>query len=84
MGFSLENNRVNLIALLAPDKLKLKTKGGNGIGSRKADIEREFGQAGKIIERDGENVFWYLVKGINFTYDRNNRVDVIVVFKPIR
>ena len=84
IGGSLENNRVKILAILAPRKLKVKTEGGNTIGSPKASVEQEFGIAKRVEQRAGEIVFWYLPKGINFRYDQRDRVDAISVYKPIR
>jgi len=83
ISFAMTNNRVSTILLVA-DKLNLKTEGGLGIGSRRADVEREFGREERVSVIEGRLVFWHSAKGISFTYNQNDRVDRIIVFKPIR
>ena len=83
ISFAMTNNRVSTI-LLFSGKLNLKTKGGNGIGSRRADVEGEFGREERVAVIEDRLVFWYSAKGISFAYDQNDRVDRIIVFKPIR
>lgn len=55
---------------------KAKTAGGNGIGSTRSSVEKEFG----LPEEDGD---WYWSKGIEFDYDYRDLVDSIFIFSPI-
>ena len=62
---------------------KAKTAGRNGIGNTLEQVEKEFGNAEEqkpLI--DGEKKHWYWKKGILFTYDVDNKVVRIYIFKP--
>lgn len=63
---------------------KAKTGGGNGIRSILNSVEKEFGNAQEVDNNDfGEKRHWYWRRGIEFTYDDDERVESIYVFKPI-
>ena len=62
-----------------------KTAGGNGIGSTRTDVEREFGVSPNI-EPDNENnreAHRYEKKGIDFTYDLSTKRVVNLFVYPV-
>lgn len=61
-----------------------KTAGGNGIRSPLDRVEKELGKAQEVDNNDfGGKRHWYWRRGIEFTYDEDERVESIFVFKPI-
>ena len=81
LGGTLEGGRV--MFLLIFDRSPFKTAGGNGIGSRRADVEKEFGIAEKLSVADDRIIHWYFRKGISFGYGVNSIVETLSVFEPV-
>ncbi len=80
-GFVDDNNLVSAIFVRRPNKAK--TAGRRGIGNTLKQVEEEFGNAEE--ERAliaGEKTHWYRKKGISFTFDVENKVIRIYIFKP--
>lgn len=71
-----DNNLVTNVFLRRPNKAK--TAGRNGIGSALKRVEEEFGKAEEIDKND----YWYWKRGIHFTFDEDERVERIHIFKP--
>ena len=65
-------------SILTVDR-RYKTVGGNGVGSRRADVLKEFGEPD---ERQGLDDYYHK-DGIVFLYDQNQRVQAIAVFDRI-
>ena len=61
---------------------KSRTAGGVGAGSRREQVEEEFGPAEEIKEDEDRRVHWYWKKGISFDYGTDSVVESIGVFKP--
>ncbi|MCG9126937.1 hypothetical protein JT359_04980 [Candidatus Poribacteria bacterium] len=63
---------------------KAKTAGKNGIKSKLENVEKELGKAQEVDNNAFGGIrHWYWRKGIEFTYDAENKVESIFVFKPI-
>ena len=63
---------------------KAKTAGKNGIRSKLENVEKELGKAQEVDRNDFGGIrHWYWRKGIKLTYDEENKVESIFVFKPI-
>ncbi len=63
---------------------KAKTAGGNGVKSLLERVEKELGKAQEIDNNDfGGKRHWYWRRGIEFTYDEDEKVESIFIFKPI-
>lgn len=63
---------------------KAKTAGKNGIKSKLDNVEKELGKAQEVDKNDfGGTRHWYWRKGIELTYDVEDKVESIYVFKPI-
>lgn len=63
---------------------KAKTAGKNGINSKLENVEKELGKAQEIDNNDfGDTRHWYWRKGIELTYDEEDKVASIFVFIPI-
>lgn len=63
---------------------KAKTAGKNGIKSKLVNVEKELGKAQEVDKDDfGDTRHWYWRKGIELTYDEEDKVESIFVFKPI-
>ena len=81
-GFLDGINLVKSLILTHPNKAK--TAGKNGIKSKLENVEKELGKAQGIDKNDfGDKRHWYWRKGIELTYDEENKVKSIYVFKPI-
>lgn len=76
-GFVDDDDNVRSIFVSRPNKAK--TAGRNGIGSALKRVEEEFGKAEEIKKND----YWYWKRGIQFSYDEDERVEDIYIFKPI-
>ncbi len=76
MGFFWNDLTVGILTIVEPNTSR--TAGGNGLGSTRTSVEREFGRAEEI---DGQ-VYWYWTIGIAFGYDYNSRVEDISIFEP--
>ena len=63
---------------------KAKTAGKNGIKSKLENVEKELGKAQEVDKNDfGDTRHWYWRKGIELTYNEEDKVESIYVFKPI-
>ncbi len=84
-GFSGHVDGIGLVEnLFLSRPNKAKTAGGNGIGSKLDNLEKEFGNAEEVDEDDFGGIrHWYWKRGVEFTIDEDERVDSIFVFKPL-
>lgn len=73
---------VESLFLRHPNKAKTARK--NGIKSKLENVEKELGKAQKVDKNAfGGTDHWYWRKGIELTYDEENKVERIYIFKPI-
>ncbi len=80
-GFVDDNSLVRSIFVRRPNKAK--TAGRRGIGNTLKHVEEEFGNAEEEVPLiAGEKTHWYWKKGISFTFDVENKVIKIYIFKP--
>jgi len=75
MGFFWNDFTVAMLIIVEPNTSE--TADGNGLGSTRTSVEREFGRAEEI---DGQ-LHWYWTIGIAFGYDNSSRVEDISIFE---
>lgn len=76
-GFVDDNHNVRSVFVRRPNKAK--TAGRRGIGNTLKQVEEEFGKAQEIKKND----HWYWKRGIQFSYNEDERVESIYIFRPI-
>lgn len=77
-----DNELVIILGVMEP--YKGKTAGGNGINSRRSDVEKEFGTADEIEPPDeGLQLYDYTSKGIMFNYEVLTQRVVDITIYPV-
>ena len=85
LGFAGIIDGIDLVEYLYLDHPnKAKTAGGNGVRTTLVNLEKEYGKAEEIdIDNFGGIRYWYWQRGIEFTFDGNERTKSVFIFKPI-